>query len=580
MDDARARLIYVLGFFALLLLCFAPALPGGAVWDDRPMVVDNLQLRSASGLRAIWLQPGATFQYYPLTYTSFWIEHQLWGTRFPSMRIINLLLHLLCGLMLYQVLRQWEVPSPWLITALWTVHPLQVESLVWVAERKTVLSALLFLAALRVLAPLIVQPAGSKAPRWIVPIGLLLYALALAAKPAAVTLPAVVLLLAWRSAAPMRKALMALLAAMGVLSIASSLLTFTLERSMTGHPTMLSQLALGQRIALAGKSIAISIAHTLVPIRQALFYPPDGTTIAWGLIWVLGIALVVWSYRRQRELMILTLLFVVLLSPTLGFVDFGYLQFSVTADRFSYLAIVPVLIVVMGAVPARRRSIVVVIATIAFCLAGTLRANDFRSERTLFQREVEKHPDAWMAHVQLGLLELRSGTPERAIPHLQAALRLQPESDLVHHRLAFALARTGQVQPARAEFERALTLQPSNHEARNDYANFLADQGEFDAARLQFERVLSSSGVRVETLVNYANLLLRSGDLPAAEANYRRALDSAPLYAPAHNGLGALLLRRQEFARALASFENAVRLDPANRSYRQNAERARGALDR
>src|SRR4051812_43603145 len=138
----------VAGLFLLTLTAYVPAIRAGFIWDDNYYVTENQALKTFDGLQRIWvgILPDARQypipQYYPMTATSFWIEHHLWGNAPLGYHLINVLLHATAAWVLWVILRKLAVPGAWVIAALWAVHPLQVESVAWITERKNVLSAL------------------------------------------------------------------------------------------------------------------------------------------------------------------------------------------------------------------------------------------------------------------------------------------------------------------------------------------------------------------------------------------------------------------------------------------------------
>ena len=140
----RWRGLVILG---VLIMAYLPALRSGFIWDDDFYVTQNQTLRSMAGLRRIWLDPAATPQYYPLVHTSFWIEYHLWGLKPLGFHAVNLGLHALAAFLLYRVLRRLAVPGAWLAAAIFALHPVEVESVAWITERKNVLSAVFYLAA-------------------------------------------------------------------------------------------------------------------------------------------------------------------------------------------------------------------------------------------------------------------------------------------------------------------------------------------------------------------------------------------------------------------------------------------------
>ena len=138
--------LLALGLVLLTFAAYAPALGAGFIWDDDDYVTQNPLLRDTDGLRRIWLTTD-TPQYYPLVFTTFWIEHRLWGSAPAGYHALNVLLHALNALLVAHVLRRLELRGAWWIAALFAVHPVHVESVAWVTERKNVLSALFYLLA-------------------------------------------------------------------------------------------------------------------------------------------------------------------------------------------------------------------------------------------------------------------------------------------------------------------------------------------------------------------------------------------------------------------------------------------------
>src|SRR5262245_56878509 len=144
--DLKRHLIPAAAIVALTMVAYLGALShAGFVWDDDMYVVNNPALRTLSGLAGIWLEPRSLPQYYPLVHTTFWVEFHLWGLHPLGYHLVNLLLHTGSALLLWSVLRRLAVPGAWLAAAVFAVHPVHVESVAWITERKNVLSALLYL---------------------------------------------------------------------------------------------------------------------------------------------------------------------------------------------------------------------------------------------------------------------------------------------------------------------------------------------------------------------------------------------------------------------------------------------------
>src|SRR6185295_13174956 len=159
------RALPALLLLALTLFAYLPVLQAGTIWDDDDYVMANALLRTPSGLARIWTEPGATPQYYPLVFSTFWIEYHLWGLEPAGYHLVNVLLHALAAILLWRALARLRIPGALFAAALFAVHPVHVESVAWITERKNVLSAVLFLASMLLFFRF--RPPGEEpAPPW------------------------------------------------------------------------------------------------------------------------------------------------------------------------------------------------------------------------------------------------------------------------------------------------------------------------------------------------------------------------------------------------------------------------------
>ena len=346
---SRRDLAAVLGLALLVAASYFPALSGGFVWDDRAFTREPLVHRW-SGLWDIWLSPGEVSNeghYWPLVYTTFWLEHKLWGLAPFGYHLVNLLLHLLNCVLVWRLLLKLAVPGAWAVAAVFAVHPLHVESVAWIIERKDLLSAAFYLGAVLVWVRFTETPTRG---RYALALGL--FVAGLLSKSMVVTLPAALVVWHWWKRGAVTAADWLRLAPFFAVGLAITLADLAFY-------TAREPLALGwsglERVLIAARALWFYAAKLLWPADLAVIYPHwevhAGDVVGWvAFAGAVALAGALWAARHRlgRGPVAGAAFFAVTLSPVLGFVDYGYMQFSFVADRFQYLAGLGVLAVVLG----------------------------------------------------------------------------------------------------------------------------------------------------------------------------------------------------------------------------------------
>jgi tetratricopeptide (TPR) repeat protein len=618
-SPARSWLLALL-VFALVLVCYWPALRGGLVWDDASHVT-RPDLRSWTGLGRIWTDLHATQQYYPVLHSVFWFEHRLWGDATLGYHLANVLAHATSACLLALLLRRlwWpataaraggtggvageegdggadrrgsdgavgtdgasrRVPrgTEWVAAILFAVHPVCVESVAWISEQKNTLSLVCYLlAALTYLR-------FERTRGWGAYLGASgLFLLALGTKSVTATLPAALLVLAWwrRGAVRWRTDVVPLLPWFAA-ALAGGALTAWVERTLIGASGAAFELTLGERVLLAGRNVWFYVGKLIWPVDLTFVYPRWQVAAEapgwWG--WLAGAlvaTLVLWLLRRRwRGPLAAWLFFGGSLFPALGFFNVYPFLFSYVADHFQYLASVGAFAAAAAVIghtwSHRRRSVrlglgVVLLAVVATLAAATRRqSGEYRSSDTLYRATLARNPACWMAHNNLAveLVAVPARVPE-ALAHYHDALRLNPEYAEAHNNLGCALARLpGRTEEAMAEFRAALRIAPKFVEAHLNLAIALAAQpGREEAALAEYREAVRLSPGFPEGHYSLGNFLEklpgRAGD---AMAEYEQALQLWPDYADAHENLAALLARDPaRHAEALAHYAAALRLVP------------------
>lgn len=605
-----------LALLSLTLLAYLPALDNGFIWDDDDYVTANPTLRSLDGLRRIWLEPGAVPQYYPLTFTSLWIDYHLGGLEPFGYHLVNVLLHALNAILAWRILLRLEVPGAWLAAALFAVHPVHVESVAWITERKNVLSGVFYLGALLAYLRFAgIGPPGPArdVPRWYA-LALGLFLAGLLSKTVVATLPAaLVLLLGWKRGRIDIAGAKPLLPFFG-LGAALALVTVWMERAHVGAVGRDWDFSFVDRCLIAGRAVWFYLGKLLWPSPLVFIYPRwrIDAAASWQYLFpaaALAAVLVLWALRRRVGLgpLIAFLFFVGTLGPALGFVDVFPMRYSFVADHFQYLASLGPLALVAGlgsAAAARltqggRRVAAggAAVAVLLLVLLTARQSESYADARTLWAVTIERNPGAWMAHNNLGLLLADEGRFDEAMQHYRSAIAVKPDDAFARNNLGRALAATGRVDEAVVQFQEAVALEPGAVETWSNLGNALAAQGRFDEAIVSYGRALELRPAFADAHSNLGNVLFLTGrgdealrafgnavqldpDFADARHNYGVALATAgrlaeaeeqlaaairlrPSYAEAYHQLGLVLARGGRFAEAAAAQREALRLRPA-----------------
>jgi tetratricopeptide (TPR) repeat protein len=593
--------------FLLAIAAHWPALRGGFIWDDDDYVTENLTLRDADGLRRIWFEIGAVPQYYPLVHTTFWLEYRLWGLQPFGYHAVNVALHGLAAVLLGLVLRRLQLRGAWLAAAIFAVHPVMVESVAWITERKNVLSAVFYLgAALAYLrwredpgaARAETGPGAKSAAAYWLALGL--FVCAMLSKTVACSLPAALLLVSWWKHGRLRWREAAALTPFFAVGIGLGLLTVWIEKHNVGARGPDWALTFFERVLIAGRALWFYAGKLLWPTRLTFIYPRWEVNAAQAWQWLfpaaaLGVVAALWFWRGRlgRGPLTAVLFFAGTLFPALGFFNVYPMRFSFVADHFQYLASTGLIALAAEGMSrgaqrwiAGRGSAVWIrfgIAAPVLALLAVLtwrQCGVYRDLETLWRDTLRKNPDCWMAHNNLGHLLAAEGKLDDAEAHYRRALELKPEYEEALNNLGQALFLRGRVAEAIGYFQRALEREPNHPQALSNLGAALLLQGREAEALELLERALRIHPTSPETLNNLGAARAAQKRFAEAIGCYEQSLRLRPGQPQAHLNLGMALRETGRLEEGIGHLREATRLDPANARARSELAAALAAAGR
>jgi Flp pilus assembly protein TadD len=572
-------------------------------YDDNYCVSENRYVSGGLTLgNVVWaFTTGLTANWHPLTWLSLMLDCQLFGPNPGWIHLINVFLHLANSLLLFAVFKK-MTGSLWqsaFVAAAFAIHPMHVESVAWIAERKDVLSVLFWMLTL---VAYVAYVKKQNIIRYLMSI--VLFTLGLMAKPMLVTMPFVLLLLDYwpldrfepqtvktsgrqsRKSAPIpdnRRILYRIIVEkipFFALSAVSSMITFFVQRS-GGAVIDINSLPLKSRVANVFVSYAAYIGKMFWPQGLAIFYPFNiGGFPVWQvalcicLLFVISV-FVIYFGRKRRYLLVGWLWFVVTLIPVIGLVQIGSQSL---ADRYTYIPYIGLFIMIAWGLPGvffkwpHRKiilgvSILIVLTALGIC--AHRQVGYWKDTSTVFLHALDVTKNNYLAHSCLGKDLLRQGDYASATEHYTEALRINPLSANAHNNLGIALAKQGNFVEAVVHFNEAVSLMPDFAGAHDNLANALIVQGKLDDAVVHFKEAVRLKPDKPEPMSNLAMLIavhpeIKNRDVNEAIRLATYACELTKYRNPVMMGtLAAAYASAEKFSEAIDTINKAINLAEA-----------------
>ena len=569
--------LFVLMLAAVTVLAYRPAWNGGFIWDDDDYVTNNELLTAPDGLRRIWFSFDSPSQYFPLVYTTFRFERALWGLNPTGYHWTNLLLHVGNALLVWRLLARLKIPGAALTAIIFGLHPVQVESVAWITERKNVLMGCFFLLALLAWTAF-VEPARKR--RWLF-YGLALgfYVLALSAKTTACTLPAALLLVLWWQKKPINWRRILQVAPFVLLGLAAGLLTVWWERQHQGTSRAIFPfLNPIERLLVASRAVWFYLWKLIWPAKLTFIYPrwnvapADPADYVWvGALVALCALIFIARGRFGRGPEVAIAFCIATLAPMLGFIMLYTFRFTFVADHYQYLACIGP--IALGAASWSRLAAAtkynsrlfyagVLIVMVVLAILTRRQSAMYGNIEALWRTTLARNSTCWMAHNNLGIVLFQKGEIDEAIAQYRTTLQLQPDFGDAEYNLGNALLHKGEDDEAILHCEKAVRMQPNDPDAQVAFANALLENQRREEAIVHYHQALAIRPRYFLAHYGLGRAFLEKGENEAAIAHCLAAVSIEPNQADAQATLAVALDQTGRTAEAITHYEKALAISP------------------
>lgn len=575
-----------------ILACYSPTFYAKeGVWDDELIFNSDEPKNPAaqisnpsalSGLKSLWFSASQMreIHYWPATYTSFLFEFWLHGLQPRLCHVTNVILHIANAYLVRRILPHLNVDAwaAWLASFIFALHPMNVESTAWIIERKDTLSGLFYLSSLVTNPNIRVSQTESRSSSVM---SLFLFTLAMLSKTSTVTLPAVLLLVPWAMRGQIKTS--EVKGAVPFFIVGLSMAAYDVSVARKGEPVDFG-FTLDQRILIASRCVVFYLSKLLYPGTLLVIYPRWNVKEEmelWALCFIGVVALLLGLFAlrsRIGRLPISSLLFFGgTLFPVLGFLDYGFMEYSFVAERFQYLACLgPITCVSVGVGKLGGRfcgkdktkwlSLNAAVFGLLAILATQTKshAQIYQSQEYFWSYVVGVNPLARSARLNLANEMNRQERWSEAVPLYEQSLEMKPDEPKAMVNIAIGLEKLKRYDEAVGHLEKLIAIQPNHLKALNGLGNILSGQGRHDKAERYFQTVRSLDPSNTIAGLNLGNELARQNKLEEAVGIYKSTLRIKPAYTKCRLSLAAVLGMLKREVESIAQYRQVLVHDPDN----------------
>ena len=536
--------------FLITMAIYIPAMSAGYIWDDDQEITANPALKNVAGLSEIWSGDKAA-DYLPLKTTMLWVEYHIWGLAPGGYHTMNIVIHAIAALLLIVALKQMGIPGAWLAGLIFAIHPVHVESVAWVSERKNTLSLVFYL--LTFIAYFKFESSKRWAFYWW---ALAAFVAACLCKSHVVVLPFALVLYCWWKKDRLLLDDLVRSIPFFLLSLFFGWLTihFQLGRAI-GQEEIENFGGWGSRMAMAGMSTWWYLYKAIIPDHLITIYPiwpiipPKPYQFLYGIA-VIVVLFVLWMYRKSwaKGPFFAFAYFVATLLPVMGFIKMSYMRVTLVADHFQYLSDISIIALGCAGVAilynrlegSGRQAVVgaVCAVVLTFSAYSWNRAGTFQGEETLWTDTLSKNENTWQAHNHMGAILYMRQDYKKAIYHFKRGVDLRPGNCEVQNNLGLVLAALGNLDAALERYAEAVRIKGDDASIRTNYANGLSLAKRYSEAIEQYRAAVKLPSPNAPGIYfNLGNTLLMQGRTREAVEAYKEALKLAPNFQDAARNL-------------------------------------------
>ncbi|KJJ84297.1 Tetratricopeptide TPR_2 repeat protein [Candidatus Omnitrophus magneticus] len=551
-----------LQIFVIAIACFivyAKSLNNGFIWDDDQYVHKNHWISESEGPKVFWLTREMP-QYYPMVFTTFWLEHKAWGLNAKGYHSVNLLFHILNAVFLFFLVHKLYPRIAFFVALLFAVHPIQAETVAWITERKNVLSLFFLLSSALAYVRFDQKKNTVNYLQSIV-----FFVLALLSKSIAAFFACVPIIYKWWKDGRLAwREVIISIPFFGV-GLVAGLNTAYLEVHKVGALGMEWDFTFLERIVLMGRTLFFYIYKLCVPLEFMFFYPRWTINIyeigQWVFVSIIaGIPIIFFLARKKigRGAVTLFILYILSMLPASGILNVYPMQYSFVADHFSYLSVPILLILICSAGvflldrinnskyfsrKGKMKNYVTgagIAMVIYLGIKTMLLTGDYKDERTLWENLLKKNPTAGIACNNLGNIYALENKNKEAMELFLQAMRLEPRNAKAYTNMGNAYYMKGNAKDALYYYQQAAVIDPSFYETYNNIASAYAVLGENGKAVLYYKKALSLNPQFPWSHNNLGRIYQRMGKYDEAIASYKKAIEFTPWFQQAYVNLAKL----------------------------------------